>query len=140
MISNKRKNRIIWALELAKIASTMSEDPYMKVGSVALREDNSVAAVSYNGAPPKIEIDWSDRDERRNYVIHAEMNLLRFIKPHECDRVALTLSPCIDCLKNLASYGIKDVFFIDKYENCDFNMVEKVAHMYKLSLNQINMP
>ena len=86
-----RKNRMVWALELAQVASTMSEDPYKKVGAVAMRPDNSIAAVSYNGAPPNVEIDWSNRDERRVYVIHAETNLLRFIKPHECDRVALTL-------------------------------------------------
>ena len=129
-----RKNRMIWALELAKVAATMSEDPYKKVGAVAIRPDNSIAAVSYNGSPPKIEIDWSNRDERRQYVIHAEMNMLRYIKPHECDRVALTLSPCIDCLKNMAAYGIEMVMFEEKYENCDFNLVEKIADLYKIRL------
>jgi len=129
-----RKNRMVWALELAQVASTMSEDPYKKVGAVAIRHDNSIAAVSYNGAPPNIEIDWSNRDERRQYVIHAEMNMLRYIKPHECNRVALTLSPCIDCLKNMAAYGIEMVMFEEKYENCDFKMVEKIADLYKIRL------
>ncbi len=123
-----------WALEIAHVAATMSEDPYKKVGAVAIRPDNSIAAVSYNGAPPNIEIDWSDRDERRQYVIHAEMNMLRYIKPHECDRVALTLSPCVDCLKNMAAYGIKIIFFQEKYENCDFKLVEKISDLYKIRL------
>lgn len=136
MISN-RKNRISWALELAQVASSMSEDPYKKVGSVAIRTDNSIAAVSYNGAPPNIEIDWSNREERRQYVIHSEMNLLRYIKPHECDRVALTLSPCVDCLKNMAAYGIQNVYFTEKYENCDYNLVDKIAKLYKIQLHHI---
>ena len=129
-----RKNRMKWALELAEVAATMSEDPYKKVGAVALRKDNSIAAVSYNGAPPNIEIDWSDRDERRKYVIHAETNLLRYIKPHECDRVALTLSPCIDCLKNISAYGIETILYAEKYDKCDLELVEKIAKMYKIGL------
>jgi dCMP deaminase len=137
MILTKRKNRIHWALELAQVAASMSEDPYKKVGAVAIRPDNSIAAVSYNGTPPSIEIDWSDRDERRQYVIHAEMNLMRFIKPHECNKVALTLSPCVDCLKNLVAYGIQDVYFLEKYQNSDYNLVDKIARMYKIRLNHI---
>lgn len=134
----KRKDRILWALELAQVASSMSEDPYKKVGAVALRPDNSVAAVSYNGAPPKIEIDWSNRDERRSYVIHAEMNMLRYIKPHECDKVAITLSPCVDCMKNIAAYGINDIYFLEKYKNVDFNLVDKIANLYKINLYHID--
>jgi dCMP deaminase len=136
MILNKRKNRMLWALEIADVAATMSEDPYKKVGAVALRPDNSIAAVSYNGAPHKIEIDWSNRDERRQYVIHSEANLLKYIKPNECDRVAVTLSPCVDCLKNMAIYGIKEIYYNEKYDKCDYNLVEKIAETYKIKLYQ----
>jgi dCMP deaminase len=127
---------MLWALEIAEVAATMSEDPYKKVGAVALRPDNSIAAVSYNGAPPKIEIDWSDRDKRRQYVIHSEANLLKYIKPNECDRVAVTLSPCVDCLKNMAIYGIKEIYYNEKYDKCDYNLVEKIAETYKIKLYQ----
>lgn len=137
MISKNRIDQILWYLELANIASKRSEDPYKQVGAIAIRPDKSIAAVSYNGAPPNIEIDWTDRDKRRKYVIHAEMNLLRYIKPHECDKVAITLSPCIDCLKNLVSYGIKEVYFSEIYENSDFEEVEEIANLYKIKLNKI---
>jgi dCMP deaminase len=135
MISNKRLYLIPWFIELAHTAAKRSEDPYKKVGAIAIRPDNTIAAVCYNGAPPKIEIDWSNRDNRRSYVIHAEMNAMRYIKPHECDRVATTLSPCVDCLKNLVAYGIKDVYYSEVYENCDFSLVEKVAELYKIRLH-----
>ena len=135
MISNKRLDLVPWFLELAHAAAKRSEDPYKKVGAIAIRPDNTIAAVCYNGAPPKIEIDWKDRDKRRSYVIHAEMNAMRYIKPHECDRVATTLSPCVDCLKNLVAYGIKDVYYSEIYENCDFSLVENVADLYKIRLH-----
>jgi deoxycytidylate deaminase len=55
-----------YALRLAWQASdSRSQDPYVQVGACALRHDMSVAGVGYNGLPPDIDIDWSDRDERR---------------------------------------------------------------------------
>lgn len=137
MTSNKRLDKITWFLELAKVAAQRSEDPFRKVGAVAIRPDNSIAAVSYNGAPPKIEIDWSDRDARRPYIIHAEMNVTRYIKPHECDRVAITLSPCVDCLKNMTAYGIKDIYFLERYQNPDHFLVDKIANKYNIKLHHI---
>lgn len=131
-----RKDIIDWALDLAVVAASRSEDPYKKVGSIALRPDNSIAAVSYNGAPPKVNIDWADREKRRSFVIHSEMNLLRYIKPGECNRVVVTLSPCIDCLKNLTAYGIKQVFYIEEYRRCDFSLVKEIAGLFNIELIQ----
>lgn len=111
--------RLSWekyALELARIASLRSEDPYVKVGACVLRYDNSVAGVGYNGAPPSLDIDWSDRDERRKRVIHAEINALRYSRPGECRLLACTLLPCNDCLKTIASYGIKKLVFGEEYD------------------------
>ena len=105
-----------YALSLASVASLRSEDPYLKVGACALRHDNSVGALGYNGAPPGIEIDWSNRDERRKRVVHAEVNALRYINPDECYLLACTHMPCNDCLKMIAAYGVKKVIFKDVYD------------------------
>ena len=114
-----QKNRLSWeeyALELAWVASRRSEDPYLKVGACVLRHDNSVASLGYNGAPMGVEIDWSDRDERRKRVVHAEINALRYIKPNEGYLLACTHLPCNDCLKSIASYGITSVVFREVYD------------------------
>jgi dCMP deaminase len=113
------KMRVTWeqyAIELAKVARCRSEDPYIKVGACALRHDNSIGGLGYNGPPPKVEIDWSNRDERRKRVIHAEINALRYVRPGECSLIAVTLLPCNDCLKTISSYGIKKVIYADVYE------------------------
>lgn len=115
----KKSQRISWheyALELARVAAKRSEDPYLKVGACVLRHDNSVAALGYNGAPPNIEIDWTNRDERRKRVVHAEINALRYVKPYECYLLACTHLPCNDCLRSIASYGITDVVFSELYD------------------------
>lgn len=111
--------RISWskyALELAKVASQRSEDPFVKVGACALRKDNTVAGLGYNGAPAGVEIDWEDRDDRRKRVIHAEVNALRYTKPGECKLIATTLLPCNECLKLISAYGIEAVIFDEIYQ------------------------
>ena len=114
-----KKRRLSWAtyaLELAKVAAKRSEDPYLQVGACALRHDHSVASLGYNGAPPNLEIDWSDRNERRRRVVHAEVNALRYLKPQECSLLACTHLPCNDCLRAIASYEIKKIVFSEIYD------------------------
>lgn len=112
--------RLSWeeyALEIARVVSLRSEDPYVRVGCCLLRHDNSVLAVGYNGAPPGVEIDWSDRDMRRMKVSHAENSALRWAKPGEVWLAATTISPCPTCLVQLASYGVKRVVYGAEYDS-----------------------
>lgn len=105
-----------FALNIAQAATIRSEDPYVQVGACCLRHDNSIAGVGYNGAPAGIEIDWSDRDRRREKVIHAEINCLNYVRPGEGKLLAVTLSPCKDCLKMIAAKGIKKVVYGEVYD------------------------
>ena len=133
-------SRLNWqeyGIELAKTAASRREDPFVQVGCGIFRPDNSVASLGYNGAPPGINIDWSDRDERRKRVIHAETNALKHIKPNEADRMFVTLMPCGDCIKNAASYGIKQVFYIKVY-NLD-ETARNLALEFGIDLKQINI-
>ena len=106
-----------YAIGIAEAVSKKSKDPWKKVGSVILREDKSIASVGYNGFPQGAEEDWADRDERRKYVIHAEQNALRYIKPGDGDTIYCTLLPCGDCIKAIAAYKIKKVIYRDFYVN-----------------------
>ena len=113
--NSNRPNWEEYALAIANVASQRSEDPYQKVGACVLRLDNSVCGVGHNGAPKRIEIDWSNRDDRRKRVVHAEVNALRYTTPGECYLLASTLLPWNDCLRMAASYGIKKVIFKQIY-------------------------
>jgi len=115
-------NRISWeeyALRLAEVAALRSEDPRTKVGCCLLRHDHTIASIGYNGAPAGVQIEWNNREEKHKRVIHAEVNALRMIKPNECYLAAITHSPCNDCLKSLAAYGIKKVVFSTRYKFSD---------------------
>jgi dCMP deaminase len=105
-----------YALDIACAVAGKSKDPWRKVGACLIRHDNSIASVGYNGFPSGMQEDWSDRDKRRKFVVHAEQNALRYVKPDECRLIAVTLLPCNDCLKAVASYGIKEIVYAQTYE------------------------
>jgi dCMP deaminase len=132
------QDRISWeeyALLLAEVASKRSEDPYKKTGACVLRFDKSIAGLGYNGAPRGLEIDWSNRDERRKFVIHAEINALTHCKPNELWLLACDLMPCSECMKTIAAYGIKRVVYREKYLLDSF--AEELAKIYKINLIQL---
>lgn len=112
-------SRLTWdqyALNLASAAASRSQDPFHKVGACLLRHDHTVAAVGYNGAPPGVEIDWSDRDARRASVIHAEANALRYVTPGEVALLACTMMPCQNCVLLASAYGIHRIVYFEELD------------------------
>ncbi len=78
--------RISWeeyALDIAETASSRSEDHYVKVGACALNEQRMVVAVGYNGLASGKDVRYDflrNRDHRRKFMIHAEVNCLSLFK------------------------------------------------------------
>lgn len=127
-----------YAIGIAEAVSKKSKDSWNKVGAVILREDKSIASVGYNGFPQGVEEDWSNRDERRKYVIHAEQNALRYIKPGDGDVLYCTLLPCGDCIKAIAAYKIKKVIYKEVYANDSTAL--QVAEKMGVELVQFKKP
>jgi deoxycytidylate deaminase len=135
---NGRK-RLSWeetALRLAyNIADYRSEDLYIQVGAVIIKNDNSII-LGYNGAPIGIDIDWSNRDERRKRVIHAEENALDNITFGEAKIVAVTAMPCEKCMVKLAQKGVKRVIYGCELEGYDNNFAKQLAKEFGIELIQ----
>lgn len=130
-----------YAVTLARAAATRSEDPYIKVGAALLRADHSVASLGYNGAPAGVELDWSDRDERRKRVLHAEANALRYVQPGELTGglLATTHLPCLECLKAARAQGVTEILYensIPDYYNVDD--IFKIANEFGVTLRKLN--
>jgi len=120
-----KTSRLTWeqyALELARTASLRSEDPYHAVGTALLRADHTVAALGYNGAPPGVEIDWTDRDKRRKFVIHAENNALRYVAPGEVALMASSMMPCWDCILLAATYRIPRLVYGEELDSTVYDI------------------
>lgn len=136
--------RMTWpemAIGLAFAASHRSEDPYLKVGACILRPDMSVASTGYNGAPRGIDLDWSDRDYRRSFVLHAEVNAFSYTtRAHVMGGIiATTDMPCSECVKHIAAYGITRAYYARELdpEIYDAEHIRWVASVVGVDLNHI---
>ena len=132
-----------WALGLAETAALRSEDPYVQVGAVALRYDWSVVGVGYNGLPAGVDVPadfWDDRDGRRPFMIHAEVNALRYATATDVARVVTTHIPCAACVSVLGSYHIGIVYWSHTLGDAhDMSLIERVAEMNGIRLIRIGV-
>lgn len=137
MNGRKRYNWIETAMRLAyDIAKYRSEDPNTQVGACAIKHDSSLF-LGYNGAPSDVDIDWSNREGKRKRVIHAEANVLNFVKPGEVKILAVTHLPCIECLKIIKQKKIHTVYFSETLENYNPDEVYKIANEFSITLTQV---
>ncbi len=101
---------------LAQVVAARSQDPYMQVGSLAVRSDWSIAGIGYNGLPAGVDMPddwWDDREGRRPFMIHAEVNALRYVRTGEVQRIVTTHIPCASCMALLGSYQVAEVYYGD---------------------------
>lgn len=134
-----RPDWVNYGLNLADVARSRSQDPYVQVGAVVLRRDHSVASIGYNGAPSGVDLDWSDREARRVLMIHAEVNALRYCTPTDVREgyLMVTGTPCLSCLTSIAAYGIAFVYYRDELENYPTKESHQVAKELGLYLRHI---
>ncbi len=139
---NNGRKRLSWeetALRLAfNIANYRSEDPYVQVGAVIIKYDGSLL-LGYNGSPSGIEIDWSNRDERRKRVLHGEENVLTWVKPGEVKILAVTALPCQTCMKTIANKRVKRVIYRDELAGYDNDFSKQLAKEFNIELIRLNI-
>jgi dCMP deaminase len=127
-----------YAIALAHVASLRSEDPYRKVGAVALDFANRVIGTAYNGLAPGVDAPpgfWEDRDQRRKFMIHAEVNLCALFKRGEARTIACTTKPCTSCMQMLSAYGVKEVYYREDYPASEADVI---AELYEVKLVQMH--
>ena len=131
------RNRLNWAETAIKlaydIAKYRSEDPYIQVGACIIKKDKSML-LGYNGAPSGVNSDWYDRDKRRIKVLHAEANVLNFVKPNEVELLACTHLPCSECLKVIAQKQIGKVYFCEILDNYNPDTTFEMAKEFGIDL------
>jgi deoxycytidylate deaminase len=108
---------------LALMAKSRSEDPFTKVGGVALDINGRVLGASYNGLKSGQKMpEWMNRDENRerksDLFIHCESNLCAQLRKGECYTICLTLSPCIKCCQSISVLDIRRVVYLQEYSKC----------------------
>ena len=121
-------------MNMAVAASLRSTCMRRKVGAVIVK-DNRILSTGYNGAPSGLPncIDACDRCYRSAhnipsgqcldmcYAVHAEQNaIMNALKTGEDLKGAViyvNTYPCVTCFKLILQSGIREVYYIDEYEN-----------------------
>jgi dCMP deaminase len=126
-----------YAVALAQVAAMRSEDPFRKVGAVALDKDHRVIGTAYNGLAPGFTPPdgfWEDRAKRQKFMLHAEVNLCSLFKRGDAKIIATTTMPCTSCMQMICAYGIKEVYYLENYPGSD---APELAEIYGVTLKQI---
>lgn len=120
----------------AMIASFKSKDPATKVGCVFVDDKNHQITMGYNGFVAGIDetkLPWGKdktqplEHQKYGYVVHSEANaIIHSPRSLEKSTCYVTLFPCNECAKLLASVGVKKVIYLsDKHEGCESNRMAK---------------
>lgn len=126
---------------IARAVSVRSKDPNTKVGAVIVSPERIIIGTGYNGMPP----GWKAEDEepmwqrptKYSYIIHAEVNaILHSSAPVRGSSLYVTLFPCHECIKLVASSGITRIVYDDpRYDN---EITRKVCQLSNIKLEQIS--
>lgn len=126
-----------YAMALAEVASLRSEDPFRKVGAVAIDFANRVIGTAYNGLAPGFNAPpgfWADRDARQKFMLHAEVNLCSLFTRGTVKLVAVTTKPCTSCMQMLCAYGIREIYYRDDYPASEADII---AEVYGVTLSRL---
>ena len=135
----------------AVVASFKSKDPSTKVGCVFVDSKNHQVSMGYNGQVAGIDetqISWNKSKElpldqqKYAYVVHSEANAILHAKGNlEGTRLYVTLFPCNECAKLIATVRIKEVIYLsDKYNGTIENAVsKKILAMSGITTRQLTL-
>ena len=120
----------------AMMASFKSKDPNTKVGCVFVDDNNHQLSMGYNGQIAGIDeskIPWGNiksvplDQQKYAYVVHSEANAILHAKASLIgSRCYVTLFPCHECAKMIATVQVKEFIFLsDKYNDTVENQIAK---------------
>ncbi len=115
----KRENYISWDelfMGIAELSAKRSKDPRTQIGACIINKKNRIVSIGYNGLSEGMSDDdfsW-DREEKHDYVIHAEINAI-LNATVDLDGCIMYLYsdrgyyPCSNCAQTISQSGIKEV-------------------------------
>jgi len=117
------QERIEWDeyfASITKLISSRSPSAKLKVGAVIIK-DKRIISSGYNGYPSGCEHISIHRDGHEINTIHAEQNAISDAARRgvaiENATIYITHYPCINCAKYIISSGIKEVIYLEDYNN-----------------------
>ena len=122
------------------VENTASRSPChrLQVGCLLVR-DNRIISQGYNGFLPGAPHDSIVENNHEQATVHAEQNAVADCARRgvSCDGCTayITHYPCIHCFKIMAASGIREIKYINDYNN-DKNVI-KLSHLSNINISKI---
>ena len=121
--TNTLKTRLEWDeyfMSIALLASCRSPCQRLNVGSVIVK-NNRLISMGYNGYIPGAPHISRVQDNHEQSIIHSEINAITDCAKRgvslEGSKIYITHFPCPNCFKSIAACGIKEVIYLEDYNN-----------------------
>jgi dCMP deaminase len=139
----KAKSPLEWDeyfMSIALLASCRSPCQRLNVGSVIVK-NNRLISMGYNGYIPGAPHISRVQDNHEQSIIHSEVNALSDCAKRgtslEGAKIYVTHYPCINCFKSIAACGIKEVIYLDDYNNNQ--IVEELANDSQIIVTKLSI-
>jgi dCMP deaminase len=125
-------------MSIALLASQRSPCQRLHVGSVIVK-NNRLISMGYNGfisgAPHISRI----KDDHEQSIIHSEVNAMADCGKRgvslDNSKIYITHYPCINCFRSIAACGIKEIIYLEDYNND--SIVEQLAFDSAISIRKL---
>lgn len=143
-VVKENKTRLEWDdyfMSIALLASCRSPCSRLHVGSVIVKS-NRVISIGYNGFIAGTPHISHIREGHEQAIIHSEINALANSNrlggtSLEGATIYITHYPCINCFKSIAATGIKEIVYLDDYNN-DL-LIQTIASESDIKIRKINI-
>jgi dCMP deaminase len=134
----ERLNWDDYFMSIALLGSCRSPCQRLNVGSVIVK-NNRLISMGYNGyiqgAPHISRI----QDNHEQSIIHSEINAISDCAKRgvslDNSTIYITHYPCINCFRSIAACGIKEVIYLDDYNNNP--IVQELANDSEIKIKKL---
>lgn len=117
-------------MSIAKLSASNSTCSRLAVGTVIVSMDpkDIIVGTGYNGTPSGMKHCNETKGEiepGKCFCVHSEMNAIihsnmSFQSPK---KAYITVSPCLNCAKALVTFGVKEIYYNEKFR--EFEIVDE---------------
>ena len=140
-LAKNNKERLNWDeyfMSIAVLASQRSPCKRLNVGSVVVK-NNRLISMGYNGYIPGAPHISRVHDNHEQSIIHGEINAITDCakRGSSLDGALLYVThyPCINCFRTIAACGIKEIIYLENYNNNP--IVQELASDSNIKIRQL---
>jgi len=134
----ERLNWDEYFMSIALLASKRSPCSRLNVGSVIIK-NNRIISMGYNGYIPGAPHISRIENNHEQSIIHSEVNAISDCAKRgtslKDSKIYITHYPCINCFRSIAACEIKEIIYLDDYNNN--SIVQELANESNIIIKKL---